>query len=72
MVAKDEKGNNVEVPGLILSNDVELKRFCNCIKQISLKKDRNQFEEVFDYHSKDTIEKLQFYRVKLENFLENI
>jgi hypothetical protein len=55
-----------------LSNDVELKRFCNCIKQISLKKDRNQFEEVFDYHSKDTIEKLQFYRVKLENFLENI
>ena len=68
MVAKDIKGENVEVPGLILSNGVELKRFCNCIKQISLKKDRNQFEEVFDYHSKETIEKLKSYRVKLENF----
>jgi uncharacterized protein (TIGR00369 family) len=68
MVAKDEKGNNVEVPGLILSNDDELKRFCNCIKQISLKKDRNQFEEVFDYHSKEVIEKLKSYRIKLGDF----
>ena len=68
MVAKDEKGNNVEVPGLILSNDDELKRFCNAIKQISLKKDRNQFEDIFDYHSKETIEKLKYYRVKLDNF----
>jgi acyl-CoA hydrolase len=68
MVAKDINGENVEVPGLILSNDVELKRFCNAIKQISLKKDRNQFEEVFDYHSKETIEKLKSYRIKLEDF----
>ena len=68
MVAKDEKGNNVEVPGLIISNDDELKRFCNCIKQLSLKKDRNQFEEVFDYHSNEVLEKLKSYRVKLEDF----
>lgn len=68
MVAKDINGENIEVPGLILSIDVELKRFCNAIKQISLKKDRNQFEEVFDYHSKETIEKLKSYRIKLEDF----
>jgi uncharacterized protein (TIGR00369 family) len=68
MVAKDEKGKNVEVPGLILSNDDELKRFCNAIKQISLKKDRNHFEDIFDYHSKETLEKLKAYRVELEEF----
>jgi acyl-CoA hydrolase len=68
MVAKDETGNNVEVPGLILSNDDELKRFCNCIKQISLKKDRSQFEDIFDYHSTETLEKLKSYRIKLEDF----
>ncbi|MGL2963704.1 acyl-CoA thioesterase [Flavobacterium sp. RSB2_4_14] len=70
MVAKDEKGNNVEVPGLILSNDDELKRFCNAIKQISLKKDRNHFEDIFDYHSKETMKKLKNYRVKLDDFKE--
>ena len=67
MVAKDEEGNNVEVPGLILNTDDELKRFCNAIKQISLKKDRNHFEDIFDYHSKETRDKLKAYRVKLNN-----
>lgn len=66
MVAKDETGKNVEVPGLILSNDDELKRFYNCIKQISLKKDRNQFEDIFDYHSEDAIKTLRDYRVKIK------
>ena len=36
MVAKDKNGNNAEVPGLIINNEQELKRFCNCIKQIRL------------------------------------
>lgn len=67
MVAKDEQGNNVEVPGLILNTDDELKRFCNALKQISLKKDRNLFEDIFDYHSEETRNKLKDYRVKLNN-----
>jgi len=66
MVAKDETGNNVEVPGLILSNDEEIKRFCNCIEQIRLKKDRNQFEKIFDYKSTAVKEKLKSYRIKIE------
>ncbi len=65
MVAKDGKGNNVEVPGLILSNDEEIRRFCNCIKQISLKKERNQHEEIFDFKSESSLEMLKGYRVKL-------
>lgn len=65
MVAKDEKGNNTPVPGLILSNDEEIRRFCNCIKHIELKKDKNSHEEVFDYKSEDAIKKLKNYHVKL-------
>jgi len=68
MVAKDEKGKNIEVPGLILGNDEEIRRFCNCIKLISLKKDKNQHEEIFDYKSKEAIAKLRSYHVKLLGF----
>ncbi len=68
MVAKDEKGKNIKVPGLILSSDEEIRRFLNCIKQISLKKERNQHEEIFDYKSKTAIKMLESYRVKIESF----
>ena len=36
MVAKDKTGNNVKVPGLILSNMTDVRRFFNCIKQKNL------------------------------------
>jgi len=65
MVAKDEQGNNIEVPGLVLSNEEEMRRFLNCIKQISLKKERNRHEEIFDYKSASALEMLRNYRVKL-------
>ncbi len=68
MVAKDEEGKNTEVPGLILSNEEEVRRFCNCIKMISLKKDRSQHEESFDYKSESALEKLKTYRIKLNAF----
>ncbi|TBX65787.1 acyl-CoA thioesterase [Flavobacterium silvisoli] len=68
MVAKDDNGTNTEVPGLILSNEEEVRRFCNCIKMISLKKDRNQHEESFDYKSESALEQLKTYRIKLNAF----
>ena len=68
MVAKDVDTNNVSVPGLILSNDDELRRFYNCIKLIELKKERNHHEEVFDYKSEETLEILKNYNVQLEHF----
>lgn len=68
MVAKGEQGNNIEVPGLILSNHEEVRRFFNCIKQISLKKERNEQEEIFDYKSESAMKTLQSYHVKLEDF----
>lgn len=68
MVAKDTAGNNIEVPGLILSNDQEVRRFFNCIKQISLKKERNEHEDIFDYKSESAMKILKSYHVKLKDF----
>jgi hypothetical protein len=65
MVAKDEQGNSVQVPGLQLTNDEEIRRFCNCIKQISLKKERDEHEEVFDYKSATSLARLKTYRVQV-------
>lgn len=68
MVAKDEKGNNTQVPGLILSSEEDVRRFCNCIKQIALKKERKTHEEIFDYTSDNALKLLESYRIKLESF----
>ena len=68
MVAKDEAGKNTKVPGLILSNYEEIRRFYNCVKLVTVKKEQNHHEEVFDYKSKDAIDKLKNYNVKLESF----
>ena len=65
MVAKDENENKIEVPGLHLTSDIEIRRFLNCVKQISLKKERNDHEEIYDYKSDAAMELLKLYRVKL-------
>ena len=66
MVAKDVDGKNIKVPGLILSNDIEIRRFYNCVKQIELKKDRNLHEEIFDYKSENALSNLKNFNVKIE------
>lgn len=66
MVAKDNDGKTTAVPGLILSNFEEVRRFCNCIKQLSLKKHKSLHEEVFDYKSPEALKALESYNIKLE------
>jgi acyl-CoA hydrolase len=66
MVSKDKDGKNEKVPGLILSNLEEVRRFINCLKQISLKKEKDRHEEVFDYTSKETLASLGKYNVLVE------
>jgi acyl-CoA hydrolase len=66
MVAKDKQGKSVPVPGLILSNLNEVRRFHNCLKQIALKKERDYHEEVFDYSSQESLASLEKYNVLLE------
>lgn len=65
MVAKNDEGKTTAVPGLILSSFEEVRRFCNCIKQISLKKHKDHHEEVFDYKSEEALKALKDYNIKL-------
>jgi len=66
MVSKDKNGTNAKVTGLILSNLEEVRRFCNCLKQIALKKEKNRHEEVFNYSSIETLESLKKYNVQID------
>jgi acyl-CoA hydrolase len=65
MVAKNKDGTKSKVPGLILSNLEEIRRFCNCMKQIALKKEQNRHEEDFDYTAAKTMESLAKYNVQI-------
>ena len=66
MVAKDKEGAKANVPGLILSNLEEVRRFSNCLKQISLKKEQDRHEEVFNYSSIETLASLEKYNVRVQ------
>jgi uncharacterized protein (TIGR00369 family) len=66
MVSKDHEGKNVKVPGLILSNYDEVRRFYNCVKMISIRKEKIQHEELFDYKSEDAILNLANYNVQIQ------
>jgi acyl-CoA hydrolase len=66
MVAKDSNGKNTKVPFLILKNLEEVRRFYNCIKHNSIKKEKNQHEETFDYQSENALKNLSNFNVKLE------
>ncbi len=66
MVAKDESGKNTKVPGLIIKNQDEVRRFYNCLKQIASKKDFDNYEEVFDYMSDEALLALKKHNIKLE------
>ncbi|MBC5839459.1 acyl-CoA thioesterase [Flavobacterium muglaense] len=66
MVSKDKDGTNARVPGLILSNLDEVRRFCNCLKQIALKKEQDRHEENFNYSSIETLASLQKYNVLVQ------
>lgn len=66
MVAKNEKGESVEVPKLILSSFIEVRRFYNSVQLIALKKEKDFHEDNFDYKSATALENLSKFNVKLE------
>ena len=65
MVSKDIEGNNALVPGLILSNLDEVRRFYNCIKMIAVRKEKQEHEEIFDFKSDESISNLKNYNVQV-------
>ncbi|WP_374173830.1 acyl-CoA thioesterase [Flavobacterium tructae] len=66
MVAKDNEGKSVPVPGLILSNLEEVRRFRKCIKQIESKKEVEEHAKMTDVNSIEDLANLNQYNVLLE------
>ena len=65
MVSKDIEGKNALVPGLILSNYDEVRRFYNCIKMIAVRKEKQEHEEIFDFKSEEVLSNLKNYNVQV-------
>lgn len=66
MVAKDETGKNVKVPGLIIETEKQVRRFLRALKRAEEKKHR---KKAFTYTEKTPGEKLEIltnYNVKLD------
>lgn len=66
MVAKDDDGHSVKVPGLILSKEVDIKRFIKSIKQIESKKNRLKEFDTGNFSHEDYLHILEKYNVKVE------
>ena len=65
MVAKDKDGKSVQVPGLILSNLDEVRRFRKCIKQIETKKELEEHAKVTNVNSIEDLASLDKYNILL-------
>jgi hypothetical protein len=66
MVAKDENGVSQDVPGLILNDKTEVKRYLKSLKRIETKKSRQAEFDHQDFSHQDYLENLKGYKVKIE------
>ena len=66
MVAKDKEGNSKKVPGLIVNDDMEVRRFLKAVKRIEMKQKRQQEFDREDFVPHNYIKDLQDYNVKIE------
>ncbi len=65
MVAKDENGKSVPVPGLILKTDDDIRRFAKSIKRSRMKANRNKEFHETDFSSEEYLHILNEYKVKI-------
>ncbi len=66
MVAKDKNGKSVAVPGLIVDDELEVRRFLKAVKRIEMKNKRQEEFDSEDFVPHDYIKDLQDYNVKIE------
>ena len=66
MVAKDDKGNSVQVPGLILKSDNQIRRFAKSIKRKNMKNKRTQEFHETDFSSEKYLHILEDHKVKID------
>jgi len=66
MVAKDENGKGVRVPGLIITNEKELRRYLRAIKHIKMRNERKIEFSAENFQPENYKDALKGYNVKLE------
>ena len=66
MVAKDQNGDSVPVPGLILKSKDDIRRFAKSIKRYDNKKKRKQEFNEIDFVSEEHLHIVESYKVKIE------
>ncbi|WP_037314607.1 acyl-CoA thioesterase [Salegentibacter sp. Hel_I_6] len=66
MVAKDENGKSLQVPGLILINDHDIRRFAKSIKRNKMKLNRKKEFSETDFSSEEYVHLLEKYKAKIE------
>ncbi|WP_040253536.1 acyl-CoA thioesterase [Psychroserpens mesophilus] len=66
MVAKDDHGKSVEVPGLIINDKTEIKRFLKALKRKETKASRQTEFNSADFTHTDYLDDLKSYRVRIE------
>ncbi|MDR6300760.1 acyl-CoA thioesterase [Mesonia maritima] len=66
MVAKTKEGKSVKIPGLILTNDHDVRRFLKSMKRIEMKKTRSKEYKELDFSTEKHYEKLEGKRVQLK------
>ncbi|RKF02713.1 uncharacterized protein (TIGR00369 family) [Tenacibaculum lutimaris] len=66
MVAKNDEKEQVTVPGIIINNEKEMRRFLEAIKRLEMKKKRQEEFNSDNFVAEDYIEDLEKYNVKIE------
>ncbi|HBK72236.1 MAG TPA: acyl-CoA thioesterase [Flavobacteriaceae bacterium] len=66
MVAKDKNGKSANVPGLIIEDNNDLRRFLRSVKQIKSRKERKNEFSVKNFIPEDYKSVLENYNVKIE------
>lgn len=66
LVAKDDDGKPKEVPGIIINDETEIKRFLKAIKRIETKKQRQEEFNHSNFSIENYLDILKHYRVKFE------
>ncbi|MBC2845877.1 acyl-CoA thioesterase [Winogradskyella flava] len=66
MVAKNDNGRATEVPGLILNDKTEVKRFLKALKRIKTKRQRQSEFNSTSFSLQNYLKELEGYRVKVE------
>lgn len=66
MVAKDENGNSKLVPGIIVDDAIEIRRFLKAVKRIEMKRKRREEFDSDEFIPENYLKDLENYNVKIE------